>query len=62
MSTSLVEQIKNQYYILEDAAKELQVTDVTVWRWIKLGKLKAEPLGRNVFVLKSEVERLKRER
>ena len=62
MSSLLFEKIRKGYYILEDAAAQLQVTDVTVWRWIKSGKIKAEPLGRNVFIPKSEVEGLKRER
>jgi excisionase family DNA binding protein len=62
MSSILFEQIRKGYYILDEAASALQVTDVTVWRWIKSGKIRAEPLGRNVFIPKSEVERIKNER
>lgn len=59
MSSTLIEKIKTEYYPLDDAAKELQHSPVTLWRWIKSGRLKAEYLGRNVFIPKSEVERLR---
>lgn len=58
-STTLIAKVKKEYYLLDEAAKELQHSPVTLWRWIKSGKLRAEYLGRNVLIAKSDVERLR---
>ncbi|MBA7604519.1 hypothetical protein ES703_11643 [subsurface metagenome] len=44
------------------AAKDLNVSRVTAYQWIKDGKLNTIKLGGILFVPISEVERLKKER
>ena len=44
------------------AAKEIGVTTMTLWRWEREGKLRAYRIGREVLLEKAEVERLRRER
>ena len=61
MST-LIEQIAGQYYMMGDAAHELGVTRMTLWRWMRAKELTGHRLGREVFIEKSEIERLKSER
>jgi excisionase family DNA binding protein len=53
--------IKDNYYTLSEAAKELDVTRQTVFRWIKDGKMPAEKMGRETLIEKSVVieQRLK---
>lgn len=60
-STTLIEQIQKSYYTYGQAAEALGIGKMTLWRWIKLGKIEGEKLGREVLFEKSEVERLKRE-
>jgi len=42
----------------KDAARELGVTTMTLWRWVRDGKIAAVQLGRYKFIPKSEVERV----
>ena len=43
----------------EEASKILTITRMTVHRWIKSGKLTKVKLGKNVYLLRSQVEQLK---
>lgn len=43
----------------KDAAKELGITTMTLWRWVRDKKVIAVQLGRYKFIPKSEIERLK---
>src|SRR5229473_4116009 len=43
------------------AAHELGLHPITVRRWIKAGRIQAVPMGREVRVPRSEVERLRSE-
>lgn len=43
----------------KEAAKELDITTMTLWRWIRDGKILAVKLGRYKFIPKSEIERLR---
>ena len=47
------------FYTQGEAAKVLGVTPVTVWRWIKEGRLDIQRVGREVLIPKWEVELLK---
>lgn len=62
MSSTLLDQIEKEYYTLGQAARELQHSPVTVWRWIRAGKLEAHRIGREVLIEREVVERLKQER
>lgn len=59
MSTSVVEQVKSEYFTKAQAARELRITQVTLWRWIKNGKIEAHRLGREVLIEKQIVERIR---
>lgn len=49
-------------YTIQDVAKELQVHEDTVRRWIRAGKLKVIRLGhRTVRISEEEFNRIKRE-
>jgi excisionase family DNA binding protein len=47
------------FYTQGEAAEVLGVTPITVWRWIKEGRLDIERVGREVLIPKWEVELLK---
>ena len=42
----------------KDAARELGITTMTLWRWVRDGKIIAIRLGRYKFIPLSEIERL----
>jgi len=44
----------------KEAAEALGVTTMTIWRWIRDGKIVAVKFGNYQLIPKSEVERLKR--
>ncbi|MFH1560014.1 MAG: excisionase family DNA-binding protein [Chloroflexota bacterium] len=54
--------INVNYFTLGMAAKEIGVHKVTLWRWIRDGKLETYRVGREVLIGKDTVERLKQER
>jgi excisionase family DNA binding protein len=51
--------ISEFFYTQGEAAEVLGVTSVTVWRWIKEGRLDIERIGREVLIPKWEIELLK---
>lgn len=42
-----------------DAALQLRVSRMTIYRWVKQGKILAVKFGKSTFIPKSEVEKLK---
>lgn len=60
MSSRLIEEIENNYLTKGNAAKALHISEVTLWRWIKSGKVQAYRIGREVLIEKAEVEKLRR--
>ncbi|MCI0441358.1 MAG: helix-turn-helix domain-containing protein [Chloroflexi bacterium] len=60
MSSKLIARVKAEYYTLGEAAQCLHVSSVTIWRWIKDGRLKAERIGREVLVQKNAVHALRK--
>jgi excisionase family DNA binding protein len=58
--------LKDSYFTITQAAKELGVTRQTISRWIEQGKLSAERVGREILIAKQEFDkpefRSKRER
>jgi excisionase family DNA binding protein len=54
--STLIEKLRAEYYTLGDAAKAAGVSRVTLWRWIKSGKLTAARMGREVLVEKRAIE------
>ena len=46
---------------LREAAALLSKSKVTVWRWVRSGKLPGVAISDRVFVSKAEVERIKNE-
>lgn len=57
-----IEQVRDMYFTIGNAAKELGVTRMTLWRWMQSNKLQGYRLGREIFIEKADIERLKRER
>ncbi len=51
-----------QYYSTIEAAKELGISRVAVLKKVQTGKIKAEKIGRNYAIPKSEMERLMKPR
>ena len=58
MST-IVEQLKSEYCTLGEAAQLLAVNPATIWRWIRLGKLDAERVGREVLLPRVAVQTMR---
>ena len=48
--------VKDEYYTIAEACKELGVTRQTIYRWIKLGTLTVEKIGRETLIEKEQVE------
>ncbi len=49
--------IKDDYYTLSEFARLLDVTRQTVSRWLKVGQITGERIGRQVFIPKSEFDK-----
>ena len=47
---------------MKQAAQDIGVTTMTLWRWERLGMIHAYRIGREVLIEKAEVERLRKER
>jgi excisionase family DNA binding protein len=52
-------QISEYFYTEQQAAKYLGINRITIWRWIKGGKLNIQKFGSVVFISKEEIESLK---
>jgi len=48
--------IDNQYYTIEEVAKTLRVTYLTVYRWIQSGKLPAYRAGKQYRISQKKLE------
>lgn len=60
--TLIFDQVAKDFLTLGQAARTIGVTRVTLWRWMKAGKIEGYRLGREVFIEKMAVEKLKRSR
>jgi len=47
--------IADQYATKAEAARLLGVSSPTIWRWVKIGKLTAERIGREVLIPREEL-------
>jgi len=52
-------EIVDFFYTEDQAAKQLNVNRITIWRWIREGKFDIQRVGREVLIPKWEVELLK---
>jgi putative molybdopterin biosynthesis protein len=48
---------EEQYYSIEEVAKMLKVAYLTVYRWIRSGKLEAVKAGKQYRIKKRELEK-----
>ncbi len=48
----------DEYATKAEAARLLGVDRLTIYRWIKSGKLKAERIGREVLIRRSDLSRM----
>ena len=60
MDASAAHSILENYYTLGDAATAANVSPVTIWRWLKAGRLQGHRIGREVLIEKAAVEPLRR--
>lgn len=54
---SKIAHILENYFTQKEAARQMGITTVTLWRRIKDGKIKAERIGREVLIEKAFVRR-----
>ena len=54
--------LPHTYVTTGQAAVLLQVSRLTVWRWVKSGKLSGEQVGKIILIPRAEVEELALER
>jgi len=54
--------VKEEFFTVNESAKVLNVTRQTVYRWIKDGIIKAETIGRETLIEKTEIWRYKNRR
>ncbi len=48
----------HEFYLVEELATKLRVNPMTIYRWIKAGKLTASKIGKEFRITKAEFERL----
>jgi excisionase family DNA binding protein len=48
---------KPDFYLVEELAKKLRVNKMTIYRYLKAGKLHAHKMGREYRIAKEEFER-----
>ena len=48
---------KEEYYSIEEVAKMLKVAYLTVYRWVKSGRLKAYKAGKQYRIKKSDLDK-----
>jgi len=51
----MIKMIKEQYYTIKEVAKMLKVAYLTVYRWIRDGKLPSVKAGKQYRIMKSEL-------
>ena len=51
-------QILDYFYTEKKAAELLRVNRITIWRWIKSGKLDIQRVGGVVFIPKEQIDSL----
>ncbi len=61
MST-LISEVQSSFYTHKEAAAALGVTKVTLWRWLKAGRLQGHRIGREVLIEKAAVEEVRLQR
>ena len=49
---------KIDFYLVEELAEKLRVNKMTIYRWIKAGKLEAAKIGKEYRIARREFERL----
>lgn len=52
--------ILDYFYTESGAARQLGVNRITIWRWIKKGKLNIQRVGGVVFIPREEIDLLSR--
>ena len=52
-------QISDYFYTEDQAANQLGINRITIWRWIKAGKLNVQKVGNVVFIPKEEINTIK---
>ena len=57
MMSTIVEQLKSEYCTLGEAAQLMAVNPATIWRWIRLGKIDAERVGREVLLPRLAIQK-----
>jgi excisionase family DNA binding protein len=48
----------DDFYLVEELADKLRVNKMTIYRWIKAGKLRASKIGKEYRIARSDFERL----
>jgi len=48
---------QKEFYLVEELAKKLRVSNMTIYRYIKAGKLKAYKIGKEFRINKEEFQR-----
>ena len=53
--------IKDQYFTISEAAKQLNVTRQTISRWVSRGKIPGEKVGRETLIKKEDLFKYQKE-
>lgn len=51
-------EIEHDFYLVDELAEKLRVNPMTIYRYIKAGKLTASKIGKEYRIAKDEFERL----
>lgn len=47
---------EKEFYLVEEVAKKLRISNMTVYRYIKAGKIQAYKIGKEFRIKKSELD------
>ena len=60
MSNDLIAQVRQEYYRFTEVCQVLGISKMTLWRWVKAGKIKAYPIGQEVLFEKKVIDALRK--
>ena len=59
MSSPIIEEVRERFYTFGEAAQALGVSKMTLWRWVKAGRVQTERLGREVLIERAVVDAMR---
>ena len=52
MSNEIIQEVRRQFYTFPEAVLAFGISRITLWRWIRDGKVEVETIGRETLIRK----------